>query len=312
MRQQWRQQSPPCTRQGVGNNSCCTGKNNTTQQQPAPSRRCPGTMPIGQTKQPQSSVQNKTRVYTSSYCSRNYRRRLHRSLWRWFKRTKLWGRANKAAQEHLKSSNSSKRKTFSSVQKWKIQLKSKKWFRNNKEMLRTRFKDICKFHRHKMARISTAKPSPQAKKLANQCYIRAACLNVRGLNKNTKREIIPDIMRRNKYDIMLLSETNVNSSSWEAWDGYYCFFSSSIDPKVREKEMKRKEEKKSQASKDRTTTYTHFRNAPDFENAGVAIVIKGTLVDSLKDIKQINGRMMKATFAASGSDISFFCYICAT
>ena len=113
-------------------------------------------------------------------------------------------------------------------------------------------------------------------------------------------------MRRNKYDIMLLSETNVNSSSWEAWDGYYCFFSSSIDPKVREKEMKRKEEKKSQASKDRTTTYTHFRNAPDFENAGVAIVIKGTLVDSLKDIKHINGRMMKATFAASGSDISFF------
>ena len=126
------------------------------------------------------------------------------------------------------------------------------------------------------------------------------------IKQNTKPEMIPNTMRRNNYDIMLLSETNVNSSSWEAWDGYYCFFSSSMDPKVREKEMKRKEDNKSQANKDRTTAYTHFRNAPDFENAGVAIVVKGTLVDSLKDIKQISGRIMKATFAASGSDISFF------
>ena len=80
----------------------------------------------------------------------------------------------------------------------------------------------------------------------------------------------------------------LNSSSWEAWDGYYCFFSSSVDPKIREKEIKRKEDNKSQANKDRTTAYTHFRNAPDFENAGVAIVVKGTLVDSLKDIEQIS------------------------
>ena len=119
---------PPCTSQGVGKISCCTGKNNTTQRQHAPSRRCPGTLPNGQTKQPQSSVQNQDRVYISSYGSRNYRRRLHRSLWRWFKRTKLWGRANKVAQEHLKNSNVSKRKTFSPLQKWKIQLKSKQWF----------------------------------------------------------------------------------------------------------------------------------------------------------------------------------------
>ena len=226
---------PPCTSQGVGKISCCTGKNNTTQQQHAPSRRCPGTLPNGQTKQPQSSVQNQDRVYISSYGSRNYRRRLHRSLWRWFKRTKLWGRANKVAQEHLKNSNVSKRKTFSPLQKWRIQLKSKQWFRNNKDMLKIKFKDYCKLHRRKMARIVTFGPTPQAKKLANQCCIRAACLNVRGLHNNTKREIIPNITRRNHYDIMLLSETTVSSSSWEAWDGYYCFLARALILKLERK-----------------------------------------------------------------------------
>ena len=142
-------------------------------------------------------------VYTSSYCSGNHRRRLHRSLWRWFQRTKLWGRANK---QHRSTSNIPmflNAKHFHHYKNGKFSF----YVSNGSETIRTCWNKVHRFHRHKLARISTDGPSPQAKKLANQCCSRAASLNVRGLNKNTKREIILNIMRRNHYDIMLLSET---------------------------------------------------------------------------------------------------------
>ena len=79
--------------------------------------------------------------------------------------------------------------------------------------------------------------------------IRAACLNVRGLNKITKRELLMDIMRKQNYEVMLLSETNVNTSSFEVWNGFTCFFSSSIDPKIREREEKKRESKTRESEK---------------------------------------------------------------
>ena len=222
-----------------------------------------------------------------------------------FKRTKLWGRANKAAQEHLRNSECSKRKVLTTKRNEKIRIKSKHWFQKNKPKLKEEFREFCKTYGHKMNN-TTLNGQQNPQKLANNHTIRAACLNVRGFNKQTKREIITDIMRRNHYDIMLLSETNANCSSWENWKEYVCSFSSSIDPKIREQEMKKKEEKKGQGKGKHDATRTNYRNAQDFENAGVAIVIKRTSVGHVKNVKQIDGRIIKATFAASGSDVSFF------
>ena len=114
-----------------------------------------------------------------------------------------------------------------------------------------------------------------------------------------------DIMRKQNYEVMLLSETNVNTSSFEVWNGFTCFFSSSIDPKIREREEKKREQNKG-VGKGRQNN-SNYRVAPDFENAGVAIVVKNTLIDALVDVKQINGRLMKISFGAQCSPISFFC-----
>ena len=52
---------------------------------------------------------------------------------------------------------------------------------------------------------------------------------------------------------------------------------------------------------------TTCRSSADFENAGVGIVINSVLMPSLRDIKQINGRIIVATFEAQGSPVSFIC-----
>ena len=82
-----------------------------------------------------------------------------------------------------------------------------------------------------------------------------------------------------------------------------------LAPALIQKKGARNEEegrKKGQGKGKHDATRTNYRNAPDFANAGVAIVIKRTLVCSLKNVKQIDGRIIKATFAASGADVSFF------
>ena len=119
----------------------------------------------------------------------------------------------------------------------------------------------------------------------------------------TKREVVVDIMRKHHYEIMLLSETNVNTCGCEKWNDYTCFFSTDIDPKVKEKEDKRREQNKGRGKGQ--PQGINYRLAPDFENAGVAIVIKNTLAGALKEVKPLNGRIMKVTFQAHGSDISF-------
>ena len=48
-------------------------------------------------------------------------------------------------------------------------------------------------------------------------------------------------MKDQGYDIMLLTETNVNWNSWENGTVLFVFFSTGVDPKVREREEKKRE-----------------------------------------------------------------------
>ena len=63
---------------------------------------------------------------------------------------------------------------------------------------------------------------------ANQ-QVRVATLNVRGLNQLTRRETLVKIMKDNQYEVLLLTETNVNLNSLEYWGGYTAFFSTNLE-----------------------------------------------------------------------------------
>ena len=71
--------------------------------------------------------------------------------------------------------------------------------------------------------------------------------------------------------------------------------------------MNKKEDKKLPGQGESMTLLVP-RRAPDFENAGVAVVIRRTLVCSLKTMKTAGSRIIKATFATSGSDVSLFAH----
>ena len=45
--------------------------------------------------------------------------------------------------------------------------------------------------------------------------LKIGTLNVRGCNHLTKRELFDDIVKKNHYDVFLVTETNVNSYNWE-------------------------------------------------------------------------------------------------
>ena len=48
----------------------------------------------------------------------------------------------------------------------------------------------------------------------------------------------------------------------------------------------------------------NYRLDADFENAGVAIVVKNTSLSAVKNVKQINRRAMTLTFASYGVDVT--------
>ena len=51
----------------------------------------------------------------------------------------------------------------------------------------------------------------------------------------------------------------------------------------------------------------NYRLAPDFENAGVGIAIKNNWLGAVKDVGQLNGRVMYITFCTKGPDITLVC-----
>ena len=95
-------------------------------------------------------------------------------------------------------------------------------------------------------------------------------------------------MKREGYEVLLMTETNVNSSCVETWDGYTAFYSTNIDPKVKEQEPNNREN--AAISERRQCNPGH---------AGVGIIVKDSLVNSVTHVRQRNGRTISITFFMS-------------
>lgn len=73
----------------------------------------------------------------------------------------------------------------------------------------------------------------KAHRLPCDIPLKAATLNIRGLNGPngiTKRQLIGDVMRKDCLDILLLTETQVNTSNVGTHGNFIVFFSSDIQP----------------------------------------------------------------------------------
>lgn len=108
--------------------------------------------------------------------------------------------------------------------------------------------------------------------------MRFATLNVRGLNGDngiTKRQLIVETMKRDKYDVMLLSETQVNCSSSETHGDYLFFFSTDVP-----------------------------HDKKDREYAGVGIVVHKKWQPCIHEIRPICGRLILCKFRSYGINFS--------
>ena len=103
-----------------------------------------------------------------------------------------------------------------------------------------------------------------------------------------------------------MSETKRNQEDMEngeAWGMFSAFYSTNIEPKLREKAENRREDKKGKGKG--KATQTHWA-APDYEHAGVGIAIHNKSLPYLKVLQAINSRIMYITLNAKGGNISLF------
>ena len=112
---------------------------------------------------------------------------------------------------------------------------SRSWFNDTINRRKEEFRNKNMAARKQESNLHTClnKKLASDNKLKPYTRIRGATLNVKSFNTITKREVVTQLMKDQGYDIMLLTETNVNLNSWEKWDGFVCFFSTGVDPKVR-------------------------------------------------------------------------------
>jgi len=105
------------------------------------------------------------------------------------------------------------------------------------------------------------------------------------------------------YEVLLMTETNVNSSCVETWDGYAAFYSTNIDPKVKGREHNNRENA-AFSGRRQCNPGTSHRLATDFEHAGVGIIVKDSLVNSTTHVRQRNGRIISITLSCQGFDVT--------
>ena len=84
----------------------------------------------------------------------------------------------------------------------------------------------------------------------------------------------------------------------ESWDGATAFFSTSIAAVTKEREEKKRERDRLTGARNPNAA-CNYRSEPDFENAGVGIIIKDSLLNSVKNVRQISGRIMSLTFSST-------------
>ena len=129
------------------------------------------------------------------------------------------------------------------------------------------------------ARIS--KPDKTHKSKGHRLPLKVGTLNVRGLNGEngiTKRQHLTKVMQDERLDILLLTETQGNTSCIESHNDFTFFFSSDIQP-----------------------------GRSDREHAGVGIVIHRRMKPFLYEVKQISGRIMAIRLRSFGTNITFIC-----
>lgn len=147
-------------------------------------------------------------------------------------------------------------------------------------------------------------------KITRNSNLKIGTYNIRNINEIGKRQELTKWAKDNNMDIILLQETKRNTSDLEnggIWEEYTIFYSTSVDPKVREKEEKSRELRKGtgkgwgKTKKEKRNT--HF-NAPDYEHAGVAIMIRTRLLKYTKIVQPISGRLMYLILKAEGGNLA--------
>ena len=150
--------------------------------------------------------------------------------------------------------------------------------------------------------------------IPRQTKLNIATYNITNMNEITKRQQLAAWLNRFKIDIMMVQETKRNTSdveNGETWNGYTAFYSTSIDPKTKATEDKKRDAKLGNKLKGKgkgkgaQQDYTPHWAAPDYEHARVAIIIKNKWVKHLKKVPAINGRLMYVTLNTKGGDLTF-------
>ena len=79
-----------------------------------------------------------------------------------------------------------------------------------------------------------------------------------------------------------------------------------MDPNVKGRDREKRENDRLTGARPQNAGL-NYRLAADFENAGVGIVVKTYLLRSIKNVRQMNGRVMSMTFASHGYGVTFVC-----
>ena len=117
--------------------------------------------------------------------------------------------------------------------------------------------------------------------------IKIATLNVQGLNEISKRQEIEKWCEDNSIDILVATETKINTNATETRGIYQWFFATGVNHKDREiVEAKR--------AKNLRPTPAEWRKAA--EHHGVAIMVKRKLTTDIEAIEPLNGRILKMQF----------------
>ena len=115
--------------------------------------------------------------------------------------------------------------------------------------------------------------------------IKIATLNVRGFKEVEKQEQVMHWMEQNRIDILALQETYVNTNSKMKRGKYTYFFSTNISDKQRIEATQQKTKGKGKGKQ-------KLGNQIDQERHGVAFIVKNSLLPIIKDINQIDGRII--------------------